>query len=465
MFNYFKASKFFLYLVPFSVLIVYSGTLFPFIVGKYVFFRIVVELALIFFLLGWAFQGKSQLKEVRLPKINGQYLGSRTSQILKSPLVIAVTIFVMIFLFASLFAYDSAASFWSNFERGEGSFQLLHFFVFFILLILLFRDKESWHKLFIVSIIAASFVILYGVAASLQYIDAEMVEWKLTGQGGLFYKTFNKFIGQPFDKPNFRFSGSLGNPAYLGSYLVFIIFYALYLFAEFKKRKALRYILIGLTAVFIVFLFLSGTRGAFLGLGAAILAGLFYLFFILPYGWMRKTILAFLIVLIIFSSFGIIFRQSIPLLNNRILDFSFTSETFQTRLLLWQQSIKIFKERPILGWGPENFSIPFEKNYHPYFKVWFDRAHNIFFDYLVFAGILGLLSFIGIFAAYYYQFFKKSLVVGRESLVSNALLFSLPIAYLVQGLVLFDVLPIYINLFLFLAFSNFIFNKKYESVN
>jgi hypothetical protein len=35
----------------------------------------------------------------------------------------------------------------------------------------------------------------------------------------------------------------------------------------------------------------------------------------------------------------------------------------------------------------------------------------------------------------------------------SALIFALPIAYLVQGLVLFEVLPIYINLFLFLAFA------------
>lgn len=144
----------------------------------------------------------------------------------------------------------------------------------------------------------------------------------------------------------------------------------------------------------------------------------------------------------------------------------------QTRLLLWKQSIIAFKEKPIFGWGMENFNVPFEKHYNPYFEVWYDRAHNIFFDYLVMTGILGLLSFAGIFVVYYRQFFKtrinadKELIYAdkkpapisqnqRQSARQKVLLFVLPIAYLVQGLVLFDVLPIYINLFLFLAFASY----------
>jgi len=36
----------------------------------------------------------------------------------------------------------------------------------------------------------------------------------------------------------------------------------------------------------------------------------------------------------------------------------------------------------------------------------------------------------------------------------------LPIAYLIQGLVLFETLPLYLNLFLFLAFANYKFNGR-----
>ena len=117
--------------------------------------------------------------------------------------------------------------------------------------------------------------------------------------------------------------------------------------------------------------------------------------------------------------------------------------------------MRIFKERPIFGWGPENFSIALEKHYLPQFEVWYDRAHNVFFDYLTQTGILGLLSYLGIFATFYWQFFSKtrlnakqklleankqgkgkSPITNYQSLIFNSLLFALPVAYLVQGIVL-----------------------------
>ena len=38
---------------------------------------------------------------------------------------------------------------------GEGGLQMLHLFIFFILLVLLFRDEKSWRKMLIIFILAA----------------------------------------------------------------------------------------------------------------------------------------------------------------------------------------------------------------------------------------------------------------------------------------------------------------------
>ncbi len=466
--NYFlKISKFLLYLVPFSAVIVYQGTLFPFIVGKYTFFRVVIELALVFFI--WALAKE----EIKISDIKSR---------LYNPLIIAVFIFVVIFILSGIFGYNPSASFWSNFERGEGGFQILHLFIFFVLLAVLFRDEKSWRRLFIISVLAAILVIAYGALGAL---------------------SIENFIGQNLC---LRFAGSLGNPAYTGTYLIFSLFYAAYLTTE-ERKLSKRWKWIGLLILFFIFLLLTQTRGALIGFGAAIFIGLLYLSFSFPAGRTRNIVLSSLLILTILGFLALIYRQSINIMpfcsaelggGNRILDISFSTETYNTRLLLWQQSLKAFKERPILGWGPENFSAAFEKYYDPrhynpalrldavnrYGNVWFDRAHNIFFDYLIFAGILGLLSFLGIFGIFYWQFIKKTLINADKKLINadnqyksakisinprlqnqhqsawqKALLFSLPIAYLVQGLVLFDVLPIYINLFLFLAFASYQFNK------
>ncbi|MBI5079269.1 O-antigen ligase family protein [Candidatus Wolfebacteria bacterium] len=453
--NLLKISKFFLYLAPFSVAIVSQSTLFPFIVGKYVFFRTVIDLALVFFVWAWA-TGKITNYKLQI------------TNLWRQPLAIAVSIFIFIFILAGFFGVNPSASFWSNFERGEGVFQLIHLFIFFILLALLFTDKKSWRRMFVVMILAAVLVIAYGLAGALH---------------------IGNFVGSNLCA---RFAGSLGNPAYTGTFLIFAIFYAAYLAVE-DWKIAKKWFWPGSAVLFFIFLFLSQTRGAVLGLGIGILAFLTYLFFTLSNKKHRWLVFAIAIFLIILGIFGIKYRQSIDLMpfcraqggGNRILDVNFGTETFQTRLLLWQESFKAFQERPILGWGPENFTVAFEKYYKPQFTTWYDRAHNIFFDYLVMTGILGLLSFIGIFIAYYWQLFKtvnskRQLATGNQKLTSipitnypvakqlpkgsllitKALMFALPISYLIQGLVLFDVLPIYINLFLFLAFANWKLNNE-----
>ncbi len=482
MINYFKLAKFFLYLAPFTVVIVSSSTLFPFIVGKYVFFRTVVSFALIFYLLGLLFQDKSLVVGRKL---------------LVNPLIIAVLTFVLIFIFAGFFGVNPSWSFWSNFERGEGGLQILYLGVFFLLLVSLFREKSDWQKLFLISIIAGVLMIFYGVFAGLKYIDAETTiqtingapQKILTGKGGPFYQTFHSFIGEDFREKGYRFAGSIGNPAYVSVYLVFIIFYALYLLIDKYRYRLNSTGAISLMAAiifFLIFFFLAATRGAFLGLILAVLSGLVYLGFSIK-SW-RKWFFSVGVIMLLVIGLLVYFRNT-PFIKSlpgaRIFDISFRTENFQNRMVLWKTALDGFKERPILGWGPENFTTVFDKHYnvkhfHPNaegFGAWYDRAHNIFLDYLTQAGIFGLLSFLGIFVIFYWQLFKfderpttnnsqhksdnkqKLLVVSRQSLVSNALLFAMPIAYLIQGIVLFDILPTYINLFMFLAFSVYKFRN------
>jgi O-antigen ligase len=458
-------SKFFVYLAPFTVLIVTRSTLFPFIVGKYFFFRVIVELALICFLWAWA-RGETRINADKNADKRGlnirenPRINPRESALWRQPIVIAVSIFTLIFLLAGFLGYSPSASFWSNFERGEGVFQMLHLFVFFVLMVFLFKDERSWHKMLVIFLWAAGLMIAYGVLAF---------------AGFKLFFTDNSSAGFCG-----RFAGSLGNSAYVGTYMIFALFFAAILLSRIndKSKIWLKWVLSILLVLFFLILIFSQTRGALMGLGIGIISGLIYLFFHLPKGLIKKIILTTIIILIVLGGLGFKFRRSIDLMpfckggGNRILDVSVSAETFQTRLLLWKQALIITKERPILGWGPENFSPAFEKHYLPQFEVWFDRAHNIFLDYLAQTGILGLLSYLSIFVIFYWQFFRKTrfeadkykaekrLVTNYRLLITNTLFFALPVAYLVQGLVLFEVLPIYISIFVFLAFANYRFNKQ-----
>jgi hypothetical protein len=485
--SYFKISKFFLFASVFFVALVTGSTLFPFIVGKYIWFRSCVDLAFIFFLLGLLFQDKE-----------GACL-KKLKEVFKNKIAITVSVFTAIFLLAGFFGVNPAASFWSNFERGEGGLQILHLFIFFVLLLALFKEEKDWQKIFIFSLVAGLLMTFYGVGASLKYIDAKIAfrtnpngngmeyEQVLTGEGGPFYQTFKSFIGSPFNQKGFRFSGSIGNPAYVAVYSIFMMFYALYILAKKYKnryRSIGAIILYFLLAVFLAVFIGAATRGAFIGLIAAVIAFAVYSLYSKKHlrGWLFSGIAVLILIVSIFVYFkDAPFVRAIP--GSRIFDISFTAETFQDRVMIWKIAIDGWKERPFLGWGPENFIQVFAKDFNTdYFSpgsgfgAWFDRDHSIFFDYLVEAGILGLLSYFSIFAVFYWQMFKKNKIAeisnqisrdknqynsdGYKQMFLSALIFAVPIVYLVQGLVIFDVLPTYFNLFLFLAFAAYYFDSK-----
>jgi O-antigen ligase len=85
-------------------------------------------------------------------------------------------------------------------------------------------------------------------------------------------------------------------------------------------------------------------------------------------------------------------------------------------------------------------------------------------------GILGLLAYLGIFATFFVMLFKKfnkeRKVQGAEAHhktalnIQRGLLIALPVAYLIQGVAIFDVLPMYISLFMFLAFGVYYLSTK-----
>lgn len=437
-----------------TVVIVTTSTLFPFIVGKYVFFRIVVDLALIFFLLGLLFDDRRSLAVYQ-----------RLRVLYRNPLVVAVTAFVAVFLIAGFFGVDPHFSFWSNFERGEGGIQMLHFYVFFMLLLLLFREEKDWRELFWWAIGGGVLMGFYGILAG----------------GGT-----QGFVGARFSDADFRFQGSIGNPAYVAICVLFTSFYGLYLLAtEYKKRFASlgALVILGALAFFIVIFLLAATRGAFVGLVAAVVAGLAYLGFTNK-KWRKKfSVAAVAVVLtvgILVAFQGSPIVKKIP--GSRIFDISTTAKTFEDRATMWKIAWDGFLDRPVLGWGPENYLYIFDADFNPaYFKpaegfgAWFDRAHSVIFDYLAETGILGFLAYASMFLMFLYLFWKSHSDQHKSAEISinqrqpvetpvspfvRALFLSIVTAYLVQGLVLFDVSVTYLNLFTVLAFATYKFGNQ-----
>jgi len=122
---------------------------------------------------------------------------------------------------------------------------------------------------------------------------------------------------------------------------------------------------------------------------------------------------------------------------------------FAPRFVVWERAVTGWLERPLLGWGPENFNVMFQRHFNPVLflpeygqEIWFDRAHNIIVDTLVTVGIVGLLAYFGIFLAtllILWQNYQKK----RTCFWTAAAFSSLLAAYFVQNLTVFDKISSY----------------------
>ncbi len=74
--------------------------------------------------------------------------------------------------------------------------------------------------------------------------------------------------------------------------------------------------------------------------------------------------------------------------------------SFIDRLAVWDVSWQAFLAKPFIGWGPENYSLAFNEHYNDQVfrsgvsPIWYDRAHNIFIQYLVEGGAVAVVLYL-----------------------------------------------------------------------
>jgi len=383
------------YLILFTPLIISARFFFPFVGPKSLYFMALVEI--IFFTWIFLITFDSRFR----PRFN-KILGS-------------LILFLIILIISATLGVDPSYSFWSKFERMTGILMMLHLLAFFLVISSTFEEKD-WRQIFAVSIFVG---VIVGVIALMS------------------------------KNPAMRGGGTIGNDSFLGTYLLFNLFLALYLIFKnaFKTCASICFSLMFLC------LFLSGARAAKLSfLGGMILISVLYLVFMRKERYLK--ILGSLFVIFSFIAviaIGILFFQS---------DY-FHQQIFKItpgRVTVWDIAKNAFLEKPWLGWGPENFEFAFTKNFNPCMgtskcgaDVWYDRVHNIIFDTLVASGIFGMLAYLGIFVLTFYtlwkNYFRKKFDFWTPGIFTVLL-----ISYSVQNLTVFDMVSSYMMFFLILGF-------------
>lgn len=393
-----KASKFFIYCAIASQLIVNRSFFFPFITPKALFFRVAVELAVLAF-------GAAML--------TGKITWVSIKTKINNPLYITVAVFTTVFLITCFTAINPSFAFWSNFERGEGGWQMLHYFLFFTVVTLLYNTKKDWQWLIGWQVLISALVGLYAVGQAYNW------QWLI-----------NPSAGAP--------SGTLGNPSYLGGYMLFSLFLTLWLIMQNQGRARWFWLVI---ALFEAIVFIAAkTRGSFAALGTGIIfMAVFWIF----NNRNNKRVWVAGIALILTILMGT------TLLINTIKGD--VRKSIEPRLWTWNTAVAGIVEKPFLGWGAENFPFIFDRYYNPRhdsIEPWFDRAHNALLEYATSGGILLLTAYIALF----YLLYRRLAQTPKTN--SWPIIAALPIMYLVNGLVLFEILPLYLLLFLFIALVN-----------
>ena len=103
-------------------------------------------------------------------------------------------------------------------------------------------------------------------------------------------------------------------------------------------------------------------------------------------------------------------------------------------------AIKGVYEKPLLGWGPENFSRVFDKystpSYYEYGFIVSDNAHNKPINELAERGILGFCAYIFLWFSLLWRLIVN--IKPRESNILASMVLSALIGYMIQSIFLFD---------------------------
>lgn len=406
-----------LFIIPFLPLVVYNGFFFPFITGKNFAFRILVEIAFA----GWVLLALAD-KKYR-PRWSWTF-------VLFGALVVWMAV-------ADALAVNPAKAFMSNFERMDGWVTLIHLFAFFVVAGAVLGADKLWRKWWLTFLAGATLVCIYAV---FQVAGVFAIH-----QGGV------------------RVDATFGNAEYLAAYLLFTI--AVSLWQAFESKKVwMRWLLYALTILELIILYYTATRGAILGLvGAAILGSVLWMIESGKRG--RRFAAAALIALVVISGGFYLVRNSSFVQNDptlaRIASISLASGA--TRFTIWHMALEGVAARPVTGWGQEGFNYVFNQYYEPSLygqEQWFDRAHDIFLDWMVAGGIPAFLLFVALLVATVIALYRADVTRTERVMLISALA-----AYAFQGLFVFDNLFTYVPLAAILAMAHIASSKPIKQID
>src|SRR3972149_6446384 len=353
----------------------------------------------------------------------------------RHPLLIAGGIFLFIYTIAGVVGVSPEISFWSTISRMSGLVLLYHVGMFAVVAASTLKDKESWRKIIISTVAAGTVVALISHA---QRLKTEF--FSLSSMG----------------------SSTIGNTSYAGLYLLIILFLNLLLFLESTGKKKLLFGCTGLIIISSPLFFISpfGILGLARAASLSIWVGMLLTGALLITGLKRKHlkkmgiyISVLLAVILLVGAVSLFIENSPPRTFLQKYDIG-------SRFIFWEGAIRGVAERPVLGWGPENYFAPFYKyfatrlfteDYAGGLEANTDKPHNAYLEIAVTGGILSLLAYFAIFISLILAIIKADRD-NKIQRIHTATFGGLVVAYFLNDTFLFDTITSYIAIALVIAY-------------
>ena len=405
-------------------LIVAPDAYFPFVVGKAVYSRSIIEATFAL----WA------ALVIFYPRYRPGL----------SWVLIAFCVWFAVSWLAGAFGVSYVRSMWSTYERMQGLVDLAHWLAFASMAATAFSGLRGWRVLFTINLIVGIVVCSLGLLSFYDLIQSESL-----GVGGG------------------RLAATMGNPTYLAAYAaVNALIGAGLLVRSFapgsdggRRRAGAAFSADGwLRPVWAVAVVLSlwalwetASRGAALGLAAAA-AGL-AVFYALRGARTPRARKAAFAVIAAFAAVALLFAAARtskaldPLMQSSRMTARLaivgddTDRSLRGRLVAFRAGVTAFAERPLLGWGSENFLSAWGRHTdyeESGIENRFDRAHSKIIEEMVTKGAAGLAAYIFVWAAMAWALIRSYRRRRGLDRAFIAIVGAAMTAYFIQNLFLFD---------------------------
>ena len=361
---------------------------------------------------------------------------------------------------ATIFSIDPYTSFWGYYSRFHQGLLTTICYTILYFAAVKWLDKKSTQKLIKISVGTALLVSLYAIAERFG-IDKSL--W------------IQDVVNRPFS--------TLGQPNWLAAYVIPNIFLVLYLQQNRVQARRASPLLLFTYCILLAALLLSKSRS---GLAAFALAYVAYAALIVRnFSW-RKTraflvrYSLFLIVVPIIT--GTVATPSLFALLKKDLTpapaasaptgtalESGGTESGTIRQIVWTGALKLVREHPILGTGPETFAYtyywvrPVAHNQTSEWDFLYNKAHNEYLNIAAGAGLVGLAGYLFWHAACAFAGFAaviKSKKVQQETDDTvrsyRPVLLAGIIAFFVTNFFGFSVIPVYFMMTVLAALASII---------